>query len=431
MFKLDGLTGEVLWSQHYASPQGVNEAALGMALDSQDDVFITGRAQIGAQSEQALTMKLDGSDGHIVWMDTFGGSAADNDTSWDIVVDGDDQLLISGFVVETGGVANYFVRKMANADGSVIWDQRGPETQNNYSSRGTWLSLMDNDDVVMCQRVFGDNGYDVYLERFASTNGSTVWSRTYDGATHGGDDPKEMVADSEGNLLIAGVQDVAWNYNFMTLKINGLTGETLWLANYDGPPGWYDVAKAVAPGPGGSVVVSGLSDGSGSGWDWATVAYDGQTGAQLWVQRFNGPANQSDEPNDLICSAAGEVFVTGYAYGQGTNKDLLTVCYQVETSSAVNDLPGAAVLSDPWPNPFNPRVNFSFDLTNSAPVQLAIFDLQGRRVRTLVARTLGEGPHSASWDGRDRVGRAMPAGVYLAIMESGNTRNSRKVVLAK
>ncbi len=431
MFKLDGMTGEVLWSQHYASPEGINEAAMGMALDSQDNVFITGRAQIGAESEQAFTMKLAAATGAILWQDTFGGSAMDNDIAWAIVVGSDGHPVISGFVVETDGVANYFVRKMNTANGAVIWDKRGLQTQNNFASRGTWLSLMDNDDVVMCQRVFGANGYDVYLHRFAGADGSMVWETTYDNPTHSGDDPKAMILDADGNLLIAGVQDISWNYNFMVLKFNSADGSLLWNSIYDGPPGWYDVAKSITAGPDGTVITSGLSDGTGTGWDWATVAYDGATGTQIWEKRFDGPTSQSDEPNHIIATSNREIFVTGYGYGQDTNKDMITICYQVGAPSSTGEMPLVAGLSRAWPNPFNPRINFSFDLPVSARARLAVYDLRGHRVTTLVDGILPEGSHSSSWDGKDASGRTVPAGVYLAIMESGSVRSTRKIVLAK
>ncbi len=431
MFKLDGMTGEVLWSQHYASPEGVNEAALGMALDSNNNVFITGSAQIGAQSEEAMTIKLDAGNGNILWNKTFGGSEATDDISWQIVIGSDDNPIISGFLVEAGEVPNYFTRKMDNATGNMIWDKRGPEAQNNVTNCGTWLALMPNDDVVMCQRVFGANGYDVYLHRFAALDGSTVWSRTYDSPTHSGDDPKKMICDADGNLIVVGVQDISWNYNFMVLKFDGETGNAIWNSNYDGPPGWYDVAKDVTTGPGGSVIVTGLSDGSGTGWDWATVAFDGADGAQLWEKRFDGPTSQSDEPSCVIANDAGEVFVTGYGYGQDSNKDMFTIFYKVSNLSAVNETPMVASMSRPWPNPFNPRVNFSFDLPAGAHARLAVYDLRGRQITTLVDGVLAEGNHTTSWDGRDHSGRSVPAGVYLAIMTSGDTRSTQKIVLAK
>ena len=431
MFKLDGMTGEVLWSLHYASPEGVDEGALSMVLDSQDDLFITGYAMIGAEGKQALTMKVSGVTGSILWTDTFGGTGAAHDLSWDMVIGSDDNPVITGILIEAGTIPNYFVRKMDNSDGSVIWDKRGSEAQDTPDSRGTWLSLMDNDDVVMCQRTFGSNGYDVYLHRFAAATGNTVWERTYDNDTHSGDDPKGMIVDSDDNLLICGVQDIAWNYNFMVLKIDGSNGETLWNSSYDGPVGWYDVASTIAEGPNNTVLVSGLSDGSGTGWDWATIAYNSEDGAQVWEKRFDGPTSQSDEPSHMVANAEGEVFVTGYGYGVGTNKDMFTVCYQVDTTSAVDETPAVASISRAWPNPFNPRVNFSFELPRQAQTNLTIFDLRGRQIKTLVDGSLSEGTHSASWDGRDLNGRSMPAGVYLATMRSEDVHNTQKIVLAK
>lgn len=425
------MTGEVLWSQLYASAEGVSEAVLGIVVDSHDNVFCAGRAAIGSAQDQALTMKLDGSSGAILWMQTFGGSANQPDVAWDIVMGSDDLPVIGGFVVNSGEQTEYFVQKIASNDGSVVWDKRGPEAQNNFASRGTWLALMDGDDVVMCQRVFGDNGYDVFLKRFASGDGATVWETTYDGPTHGGDDPKAMVRDAAGDLLIAGVQDAFWNYDFMALKVNGMTGEPMWVANYDGPPGWYDVGTTITEGSDGDVIISGFSDGTGTAWDWATVALDPDDGSQQWVMRHDGEAGQSDQPYHVLAGAEGEIFVTGYGYGSGTNQDLITVCYLTSDLSPAGDTPVVAALHRAWPNPFNPRVNFSFSLPQEAHAHLAVYDLKGRLVTTLVDRTLDGGEHLASWDGRDRSGRSAPAGVYLAVMRSGERQDSRKIILAK
>lgn len=431
MLKLDGTTGEVLWSQHYASSEGVSEAILSVVVDANDDVFGAGRAAIGAAQDQVMTMKLNGHNGNIIWMETFGGNDNRNDVAWDIVMGNDNQPVLSGLVINAGDAAEHFVRKINNNDGSLVWDQRGPEAQNNPSSRGTWLEHMDNDDVVICQRVFGFNGYDVFLKRFSATDGSLVWETTYNGDTNGGDDPKAMTRDADGNLIVAGVQDVNWNYNFMALKVDGQTGEPVWIANYDGPPGWYDVGTAVTVANDGTVIVSGFSDGDGTGWDWATLGLDPVDGAQKWVMRHDGTASQSDEPAFVLAGAGNEIFVTGYGYGPGTNQDLITVCYVTENLSAVGDTPALATLDRAWPNPFNPRVNFSFRLEVEMPTRLAIYDMKGQRVASLIDRALGEGEHFASWDGRDAAGRGAPAGVYLAIMESGSQRVTQKIVLAK
>jgi hypothetical protein len=71
------------------------------------------------------------------------------------------------------------------------------------------------------------------------------------------------------------------------------------------------------------------------------------------------------------------------------------------------------------PNPFNPRATIHFDLPEPGPVRLAIHDLAGRLIRTLVDQYLSAGSHQAIWDGRDAFGRDVASGTYLARFESG------------
>jgi flagellar hook assembly protein FlgD len=77
-------------------------------------------------------------------------------------------------------------------------------------------------------------------------------------------------------------------------------------------------------------------------------------------------------------------------------------------------------------------VRLSFTLAAAAEAELALFDLGGRRVRTLVpAGTLAAGAHQRVWDGADDAGRALPAGLYFARLRSGETALERRIVLAR
>ena len=84
---------------------------------------------------------------------------------------------------------------------------------------------------------------------------------------------------------------------------------------------------AVSPG-GTRVFVTGSSQGTGSGQDSATVAYNAATGAQLWARRYNGPANGNDYALSVAVSPGGtRVFVTGSSQGVGSGSDYATVAY--------------------------------------------------------------------------------------------------------
>jgi hypothetical protein len=409
----------------------VDEAVMAIATDSQNNAYVTGRAMIDGQGTQIIVMKLRGSDGEILWTKYIGGAAGLDDIAWDVVVGPDDNPVITGYIVEEGEQAHYITRKLLNLDGRTLWERVEPGALYNIEVRSGWLNLVDGGDIVVAHRTFGSNGYDVVLKRYAAEDGATMWETVYDGPTHGGDDVRDARLDSQGNLLVAGVQDASWNYNFMALKFDTADGSLIWESSYDGPPGWYDVANCITESPDGSILVSGLSDGSGTGWDWATVAFAGTDGSQLWAQRFDGPASQSDEARYILATDSGEVFVTGYGYGDGTGKDLVTIRYQVEASSPVGDLPVRAITARAWPNPFNPRVSLAFELPRTAPTSVVVFDTRGHRVATLLEEELGTGSHTTVWDGRHSDGRTAAAGTYLVRVQSGDLQSVQKVVLAK
>ena len=98
------------------------------------------------------------------------------------------------------------------------------------------------------------------------------------------------------------------------------------------------------------------------------------------------------------------------------------------------DLPKlvAASLDLIAPNPFNPSVEIAYTVASGAgSVDLAIYDLQGRRVATLFLGGPGPGVHVAEWQGRDEGGRAVPSGVYLVRLATEQRVESRKISLVR
>ncbi|MFH1844354.1 MAG: FlgD immunoglobulin-like domain containing protein [bacterium] len=329
--------------------------------------------------------------------------------------------------VNTDESANFWTIKYDKDSGAQIWDRSLPGALNN-AARAGWLAVADNDDIFMCNRTWtGTTSYDVVLYRFAAADGATVWNTTYNGPTSNLDDPRSMIRDAAGDLYVVGVQ----SSDFMTAKFDGDDGDWVWTSNYNGPPGWYDVANCAIFTPGGELVVSGFSDGSGTGWDVATVGYDPADGAEQWAVRYNGVDNQSDESRALAVTDLGDIYVTGYTYSYTTNMDILALRYHQDELSGVRPPLTAARLLSAYPNPFNPRVAFAVELPAAAPVHLAIHDLRGRLISTIHDGRLGAGNHTLSWDGTDANGSSVASGVYLARMVSGLEVDNTRIVLTK
>ncbi|MBK8164502.1 MAG: CotH kinase family protein [bacterium] len=95
------------------------------------------------------------------------------------------------------------------------------------------------------------------------------------------------------------------------------------------------------------------------------------------------------------------------------------------------DLPTRVLLLAVAPNPFNPQTTLSFVLPIEATTSLEIFDLSGRRVRTLAAGTLAAGRHDLVWDGRDQAGRAAPSGSYLGRLRTGDVEALARMQLVR
>jgi len=94
-------------------------------------------------------------------------------------------------------------------------------------------------------------------------------------------------------------------------------------------------------------------------------------------------------------------------------------------------LPERLALGRNFPNPFNPKTTLRFDLPHAAAVELAVFDVGGRRVATLHAGLMEPGRHEVEWLGRADDGRALASGLYFARLRAEGTVLTRKMVLIK
>jgi hypothetical protein len=116
-------------------------------------------------------------------------------------------------------------------------------------------------------------------------------------------------------------------------------------------------------------------------------------------------------------------YVDSIAFGSGARV----------TPAAQQTLPTAdRTLVRSWPNPFNPQVTLEFSLPEPGYLEVVVFDVAGRKVRTLLQQTVAEPRGSVVWDGRDGAGRMAASGTYFVLVSptSGASAVS-KVVLAK
>ena len=89
------------------------------------------------------------------------------------------------------------------------------------------------------------------------------------------------------------------------------------------------------------------------------------------------------------------------------------------------------ILHQNVPNPFNPLTTISYELESAGQVNLQVFDLAGRLVRTLYSGSESSGQHEKVWMGRDQTGRTVATGVYFYRLRAGRDVETRRMLLAK
>jgi hypothetical protein len=86
-------------------------------------------------------------------------------------------------------------------------------------------------------------------------------------------------------------------------------------------------------------------------------------------------------------------------------------------------------------NPFEPGASISYyvmgPVGQAVPVHVDIYDVRGRKVRTLAQGSRVAGLSEVAWDGRDERSGPAPSGVYFVTLETGGRRTVRKLVLAR
>ncbi|MEZ4387343.1 MAG: C25 family cysteine peptidase [Candidatus Krumholzibacteriia bacterium] len=101
------------------------------------------------------------------------------------------------------------------------------------------------------------------------------------------------------------------------------------------------------------------------------------------------------------------------------------------TPVETDELPRTVTLSGNFPNPFNPSTMIRFALPAAQDVELAVFDVRGHKVRTLVHGALAAGHHEVTWQGRDDAGRQVASGTYVYRLVTEGGQQVRKMVLVK
>jgi hypothetical protein len=128
-----------------------------------------------------------------------------------------------------------------------------------------------------------------------------------------------------------------------------------------------------------------------------------------------------------------EYFYRVYYVAGGSNSeysDVLSVTLEWLDVDG-DQLPTVYALHQNYPNPFNPVTNLSYDLPEDAMVNITVFDMMGRVVRTLVNGQQSAGYKSLQWNGTNNSGQPISAGLYIYTIQAGEFSQTKKMIFLK
>ena len=134
-----------------------------------------------------------------------------------------------------------------------------------------------------------------------------------------------------------------------------------------------------------------------------------------------------------------------YIEGEGVTYDLLenrwtrnnssfAFCLhrgQVSVDDTPADLPSTYELQQNYPNPFNATTSIQFSLDRTDEVTLTVYDILGRKIKTLYDGSIPAGLHSFIWDGTDQSDNAVASGIYFYRLDSSENTTAKSMILLK
>jgi len=130
--------------------------------------------------------------------------------------------------------------------------------------------------------------------------------------------------------------------------------------------------------------------------------------------------NATDTPPDFM----------NYVYVANASIEGLSTSDNDSTDDGVV-VPNNFELTQNYPNPFNPSTTIDFSVPSLSDVNISVYDINGRLVKTLMNNTLTSGTYSVVWNGDDVNGNAVSAGIYMYSLTSDETSITNKMILVK
>ncbi|NOY59125.1 MAG: T9SS type A sorting domain-containing protein [Calditrichaeota bacterium] len=325
--------GNEQWVVRFDGPGHLDDDANAIAVDKDGNVYVAGAsmpAGFGGMPDFA-TVKYNGN-GQQKWAAFYNGPGNQYDEANALVLDREGNVLVTG-ASWGNSTANDFATVKYDGNGRQLWAVRynGPASGEDF---GIDVATDEDGNVVVGGMSTGDNGTtDIVTIKYSPT-GEELWVARYDDPQDEQDDVADVEVDALGNIIVTGTLGNSLfnpNSDIVTIKYYA-SGETAWVASYNGPGNQWDICSAVGVDLSGDIFVTGKSVNENNYADFVTVKYDYQ-GNREWVERYSYSAESDDNGNDVCVDNFGYTYVVGTSNLRSSGSEITTIKYRDKKSS--------------------------------------------------------------------------------------------------
>jgi uncharacterized delta-60 repeat protein len=437
------------WVVRYNGPADWHDGIFDIEVDDAGNVYVAGYSYDALTGYDFIAIKYNNA-GTKQWIARYNGPANWEDIAYELLIDAAGNVYVNGYSADKTG--NYdFLTVKYNSAGIQQWMARY-NAEADSSDISYNIALDGAGNVYVAGTSYGNNGNFDYVTIKYNDAGVEQWISRYNGQGNRDDRLRDLTVDAGGNVYVTGCGfESSGTNDYTTVKYDN-AGAQQWVARYNSPGKGTDQAFRVIVDGSGNVYVTGYSYfGPDTDNDYVALKYN-SAGKREWLARFNSLADSTDMAYDMAISAAGNVYAAGSSIGwKSGNLDFMTVKFvpreadralaesgsigqdEVSADGAGMALPTAFNLAQNFPNPFsahgtfgNPTTAIHFAIPTAGRARLAIYNLRGELVRTLVDGELAAGYHRATFNAR-----GLASGTYFYRLDSGDFTSTRKMVLQK
>lgn len=413
--------GTLNWVRIYNSINNLDDFALEIRIDPNGDVIVAGGTFNTSSDSGYIAIKYD-PNGNEIWRALYNGPGDSEERLINATVDSAGAVYLIGFTDTDPDslVTNYDMALVKyNSDGEFQWVfyQSGDGTLDDW---GNVVKVNDRGDIYFAGSLHHDSSsYDFVTVKLDSM-GNEIWKSIYNGPGNDWDEVPYLEIDRWGDVYVAGKgKGQGTLFDYTVVKYSS-SGERLWVRRYAGPDNSSDDLHGLALDDSGNVYVTGSNRES-----FVTIKYN-SFGDELWLTSYSNFEGINNGPRGILLNY-GDIYIAGNIH-QGGLKKFVILKYEQIPVSIGNELSmiQGYLLTQNHPNPFNPVTTIEYSLPREGDVTLIIYNLLGEEVARLVNGQMPAGAHTALWDASN-----VSSGIYLYRLHSGNFTETKKMLYLK